>query len=139
MPVIEPSPPPCSRTNFRVDLGAKRGTAGELGFSEVIFPDFEIDPGKDAAPLPTGRLILRRAITGEPDLYDWWHRARLGRSPRRRTVCVDLLSPDQQRVIQSWVFLQAVPVCLRYAPLLANESGIAMESIEIAFERMELR
>lgn len=139
MPQLPPEPRPCGRSNFRVDLGARLGSAAELGFSEVIFPDFELEahePGGMPAP---GRLLLRRAVTGERTLYDWWHHARLGRATRRRTVTVRLLAEDHERVVLCWAFLHAHPVCLRYAPLLANESGIAMETLEIAFERMELR
>ncbi|MCE9659799.1 MAG: phage tail protein [Burkholderiales bacterium] len=83
-------------------------------------------------------LVLRRGATGALDLYDWWDRARRGRAPRRRVVTVRLLDAGQRSVVMTWRFLNARPVSLAYSPLLAMDAGVLMETIEIAFDDVEM-
>ena len=120
------------------------------GFSEVIFPSFDAEPPAvqgadmtavkpDAAPAASSkRLLLRRGFVGSLDLYAWWHKARDGRAPKRKTLQVKLLSEDHETVVAVWRFREVRPVTLTYSPLLANESGILIETVEFAFDRMEM-
>lgn len=85
-----------------------------------------------------GHLVLRRAATGALDLYDWWDRARRGQAPRRRVVTVRLLGADRRSVVMTWRFRNARPVSLGYSPLLAMDEGVLMETIEIAFDEVEM-
>ena len=129
---------PYGNANFLVDFGDGDAHSAAGGFSEVIFPVFaaeQRDGGESAAP---ARLILKRGFLGSLDLYKWWHKAREGRAPKKKTLHVRLLAEDHETVVAVWRFREARPVSLSYSPLNANESGVLLETIEIAFERMEM-
>lgn len=135
---------PCGNGRFLVDLGRGDPRAPEAGFCEVIFPEFQLD-GVDAqstlALLPPANpcLILRRAATGAPDLYEWWAQARdAGKPPPRRTVTVELLGEDLSETLMRWRFLKAAPVSLAYSPLNALTPGLLYETLSLTFTRVEL-
>ena len=139
---------PHANSNFLVDLGYGDPNSFSGGFCEVIFPEFRIETPKAAAePTLDGRdndgrsqfLILRRGATGMLDLYDWWNKARKGRAPKARTVKVVLLAQDHSTVVCTWYFRQARPVSLSYSHLNAMQGSALIESIELAFESMEMR
>ena len=84
------------------------------------------------------RLVLKRGVAGTLDLYAWWDKARRGRAPQRRAVKIELLSDDHATVVLTWRFRNVRPVSLSYSPLRANESGILIETVELAFDSMEM-
>ena len=141
---------PYGTANFLVDFGDGKSQSAAGGFSEVIFPSFEALPAAadgaatatekpDAAPAsPANRLLLRRGFVGSLDLYAWWHKARTGRAPKRKTLQVKLLSEDHETVVAVWRFREVRPVSLSYSPLLANQGGVLIETVEFVFERMEM-
>ena len=104
---------PYCRFNFLVDLGDGQSA----GFQEVGAIEAEI---------------------GALDLYDWWDRTRRGQLRRLRVVTVRLFGGDGRTVLMTWRFHRARPVALTYSPLLAMEAGLLMETIEIAFGRVEI-
>ena len=139
---------PLGRSNFVVDWGG--GSVASQGFSEVIFPPFVLGGGAgasaDATPAAASdvaasggtHLLLRRGATGALDLYEWWDQGRRSPAPRRRVVTVRLLGADQKSVVMTWRFRNARPVSLAYSPLLAMEAGVLMETIAIAFDRVDM-
>ena len=142
---------PYVNSNFLVVLGEEDGGSISAGFAEVIFPEFTIDgPDRrraesmrsdDTKASPVGvsnRLILKRGLIGALDLYSWWSSARRGHAAQRRTVKIELLSEDHSSVVLTWHFRDAYPVSLSYSPLRAIEGGIVMETIELAFDSMEM-
>ena len=129
---------PYGNANFLVDFGDGTAESADGGFSEVIFPAFVIGPRADAETAPPGHLILKRGFGGSLLLYTWWNEARQGRVPKRKTLHVRLLAEDHETVVAEWRFREVRPVSLSYSPLRANESGLVVETIEIAFERMEM-
>lgn len=139
---------PYGTANFLVDFGDGKSQSPAGGFSEVLFPVFDAQPPAadavspvikaDAMAAPSNHLLLRRGFVGSLDLYAWWHKARSGRAPKRKTLQVKLLSEDHETVVVTWRFREVRPVSLSYSPLLANQSGILVESAEFAFERMEM-
>ncbi len=148
MAILRDRPYPSS--HFLVDFGDGNAWAASGGFSEVIFPEFVIKSGKRvpraqklAADSIVERqrehLILRRGTLGALDLYDWWNRARLGKAPKRRMLQVQLLADDQRTVVMSWRFTNVRPVVLAYSPLRAAETSVLIETLELAFDRMEMR
>lgn len=141
---------PCSTSHFLVDLGDGNEWTTRGGFSEVIFPEFVIPSGKRAprtqkppadaiAERQRTHLILRRGVFGSLDLYDWWNKSRQGKSPKRRTLEVRLLADDHRTVVMSWRFINVRPVVLAYSPLRATETSVLIETLELAFDRMEMR
>jgi len=139
---------PYGTANFLVDFGDGKSQTPAGGFSEVLFPVFDAQPlaadaispvvKADAMATPSNRVLLRRGFVGSLDLYAWWHKARSGRAPKRKTLQVKLLSEDHETVVVTWRFREVRPVSLSYSPLLANHSGILIEAVEFAFERMEM-
>jgi len=142
---------PYVNSNFLVDLGGEDSRSVSAGFAEVIFPEFTINSadrrladsmrsqGGDATPAhDASRLILKRGLIGTLDLYSWWTNAHPGKTPQRRTVKVELLAEDHSTVVLTWHFRNAYPVSLSYSPLRAMEGGIVMETIELAFDGMEM-
>jgi len=136
---------PLGRSNFVVQWGG--ASAGAQGFAEVIFPRFAVAAGttvpdsatrEGAVVASADHLVLRRGATGALDLYDWWDRTRHGQAPRRRVVTVRLLGADRRSIVMTWRFRNARPVSLAYSPLLAMDAGVLMETIEIAFDAVEM-
>lgn len=146
------SGPPHTNANFLVDLGSGDPNSSNSGFCEVIFPEFRIESAERAKPRHADQdsdprdggdrprhLILRRGVTGALDLYSWWDKARGGKTPERRTVKVALLAEDHSTVICTWYFRRAQPVSLTYSPLNALQGTVLIETIELQFEKMEMR
>jgi phage tail-like protein len=142
---------PYGNSNFLVDFGGEDSRALTAGFSEVIFPPFPVDQAgpdeyesmetqdtqsTDAAV--GNHLVLKRGVIGTLDLYDWWKKARRGKEPRRRTVKIELLSDDHSTVVLTWRFRNVRPVSLSHSPLRAKEGGIVMETVELAFDNIEM-
>ena len=132
---------PLLNANFVVELAAGKGS----GFAEVVFGPFAAKPGTALQPLATAistpvadRLVLRRGATGALDLYAWWRQARDGRAPARRTVTVKLLADDHASVLVTWRFRNVKPVSLAYSPLDALDGAVLMETIELAFDDVEM-
>jgi len=132
---------PLLNANFVVELAAGKGS----GFAEVLFGPFAAKPGTALQPLATAistpvadRLVLRRGATGALDLYAWWRQARDGRAPPRRTVTVKLLADDHATVLMTWRFGNVKPVSLAYSPLDALDGAVLMETIELAFDDVEM-
>jgi len=132
---------PLVNANFVVEIGAGKGS----GFAEVVFGAFTAKPGAAPAPVATAtaapiadRVLLRRGATGALDLYAWWRQARDGRAPPRRTVTVRLLADDHATVLLTWRFRNAKPVSLAYSPLDALDGSVLMETIELAFDDVEI-
>ena len=132
---------PLLNANFVVELAAGKGS----GFAEVIFGPFTAKPGTALQPLaatPTtpiaDRVVLRRGATGALDLDAWWRQARDGRAPPRRTVTVKLLADDHATVLMTWRFRNVKPVSLAYSPLDALDGAVLMETIELAFDDVEM-
>jgi phage tail-like protein len=132
---------PLLNANFVVELAAGKGG----GFAAVVFGAFTVSPASATQASPAAaagalanRVVLRRGATGALDLYDWWRQARDGRAPRRRTVTVKLLADDHATVLVSWRFRNARPVSLSYSPLDALDGAVLMETIELAFDDVEM-
>jgi phage tail-like protein len=142
--------PPYTNAYFMVDLDRGDAADAAAGYCEVVFPEFHISPAAerhDSGDAPqisrtessSRRLVLRRGVTGSRDLYEWWDEARRGTASQARTVTVRLMTPDFSKVVLTWHFQGARPVCLSYAPLNALQATVLIESIELEFETMEMR
>jgi phage tail-like protein len=141
---------PHASAHFLVEIGRGNARSAEAGFFEVVFPAFDV--GAAAVAKPTGvagidvrsdtaatnHLLLRRGATGALDLYEWWDAARRGEAPRRRIVTVKLLADDLRTIVLTWRFRNARPVRLSYSPLRALDGGVLMETIELAFDGVEM-
>jgi hypothetical protein len=130
-------PRPVAGGRFRVELVDGNGRSTEIGCAEVVFPTLPAQPDALATPLQE-HLLLRRATGGDAVLHAWWARAAQGRAPARRSVRVTLLAADGERAVMSWRFREARPVSLHYSPLDAMRAALVMETLAVAFERVEI-
>ena len=131
--------------NFTVDIGV----GDELGFSEVEGLSGEIEvieyrEGADrvntARKLPGlakySNVTLRRGITGRTDLFEWWKTVRDGHV-QRRNVTITLLDEARQPVVR-WLLRNAWPVKVEGPDLIATGNEVAIETLELAHEGLEI-
>ena len=146
-----PRDKPYPGINFVVDLGAGETDSPEAGLAEVIFPEARLyireyrngnektgEPRKIQTLTHYGNLLLRRGTLGSLSWYQWWNEARNGSQSVARTIAVRLLSEDHSAIVLTWKFLRARPVNHQFAPLNALGNEALMETLEIAFERLEM-
>ena len=142
---------PYSNYNFLVDLGTGNTEGPEAGFSEVILPSATIDvieyrsgnekesgtrkiPGR----AHYSNVIFKRGAIGSLNLYQWWNDTRNGDILSFRTVTVQLQNEDHTEVVMTWKFLRAWPTRYEFAPLNAQGKDTLIETLEVAFERLEM-
>ena len=131
--------------NFLVDLGL----GDEMGFSEVEVPSGEIevieyreggDRVNSARKLPGltkyPNVTLKRGITGRTDLFEWWKAVRDGQI-QRRNVTITLLDEQRQAVLR-WHLRDAFPVKIEGPSLNATGNEVAIETLELAHEGLEI-
>ena len=131
--------------NFLVDIGLGE----EIGFSEVDLPSGEIEvieyrEGADrvntARKLPGltkySNVTLKRGITGRTDLFEWWKSVRDGQL-QRRNVTITLLDEQRQAVFR-WQLRSAFPVKIESSTLNATGNEVAIETLELAHEGLEI-
>ena len=131
--------------NFLVDLGLGE----EMGFSEVEVPSGEIevieyreggDRVNSARKLPGlakyPNVTLKRGITGRTDLFEWWKSVRDGQA-QRRDVTITLLDEQRQAVLR-WHLRNAFPVKIEGPSLNASGNEVAIETLELAHEGLEV-
>ena len=135
---------PYPNHNFAVDIG----TGDAIGFSEVDLPAGEIEvieyregneisrtrklPGLVTYP----NVTLKRGITGNLDLFDWWKAIRDGQL-LRRNVTITLLD-EQRQEVQRWLLRDAWPAKIEAGPLNAQGNEVAIETLELAHEGFEI-
>ena len=131
--------------NFIVDIGV----GDELGFSEAEVPSGEIEvieyrEGADrvntARKLPGlakyPNVTLKRGITGSTDLFEWWKSVRDGQVVRRN-VTITLLD-EQRQAVYRWLLRSAWPVKIEGPTLNASGNEVAIETLELAHEGLEI-
>ncbi len=142
---------PYTNFNFLVDLGTGNTDGPEAGFEEVILPEVWLDvieyrngnEKENSVRKLTGRdnvgnAILRRGVIGSLNLYQWYNDIRNGNQHALRTVTIQLLNEDHTAVVQTWKLLRARLVGLKWGPLNGKGKDVAVESVVIACERLEM-
>jgi len=120
----------------RVALGAFQEVKGLGGELDVM--DYAEGGANDTLRrLPVrhkwGRITLRRGITLEPGLWDWYE-AGLTQSPgARRDGTIILLTPSGEAAV-SWAFRGGLAAKWIGPDLGAMENAVAIEGLEIAHE-----
>lgn len=142
---------PYGNFNFLVDLGTGNTEGPQAGFSEVALPDAEIDifeyrngnerenstrliPGQ----VHYGNVTLKRGIIGVLDLYQWFDQVRNGDTEAKRNVVIQLQNEDHTDVVLTWKLVRALPARYKFGNLNAKGREVAVEYLELAFERLEL-
>jgi phage tail-like protein len=142
---------PYHQFNFLVDLGTGDPEGVEAGFAECSAIGMEVEVveyrnGNDrenAVRKLTGLqkvsdVTLKRGLIGSLDLYDWLDQIRNGDQNALRTVTIRLQSEDHTEIVMTWKLLRARIVKYVSGPFNAKGSGVAIEELTLAYERLEL-
>jgi phage tail-like protein len=136
---------PYPNFNFAVDIGG----GGEIAFAEVEIPAADVDvieyrEGADRTnavrKLPGrvryGNVVLRRGIDGGLDLWNWFKAVRDGQL-ERRDVTITLLD-EKREPVQQWRLRDAWPAKYDPSDLNAKGNEVAIETLELAVEGIEI-
>lgn len=140
-----PDRQPYRNFNFRVEIDG----IGEAQFAEVDVPDAEIavveyregaDKASATRKLPGrvsyGNVVLKRGITADLSLYQWF-RAVANGDFQPRNVAIILLDAERQPV-RRWVARDAWPTKWVGPGLNAKNNEVAIETMELAVEAIEI-
>lgn len=136
---------PLSQYHFQVNWGGNR-----LAFQEISGLDIEIETvsfREGSSPVDSERKLpglrkfsnitmKRGIIQGDNQFFDWVNTKRNG-SIERRDLTIALLDEQHQPAVV-WKVKNAFPVKYSGPVLKANSSEIAMESLEITHEGIEV-
>ena len=81
-------------------------------------------------------VTLRRGLTTNHDLWEWWKTVRDG-TLQRRTVAITLLNDAREPVLR-WRLREAWIAGIEFSELDASKNEIAIETIELAHEGLDL-
>ena len=81
-------------------------------------------------------VTLRRGLTNSPELWNWWRTVRDGTLQRRNVLIV--LLDDAHREILRWSLREAWIARIEFSELDASKNEVAIETIELAHEGLEL-
>lgn len=88
--------------------------------------------------LPTGakygNLVLKRGYLEDSDVAKWCRKAIENFIFEPKDVVVTLLNEEHEPLV-NWQFLRAYPVKWSISDLKAQENGLAVESLELAYSR----
>lgn len=142
---------PYAGLNFLVDLGDGVTDTAEAGVCEVVLPEARIhtieyregnqretEPIKLHSVTHYTNAVLKRGALGSLNWYRWWNEVRNGNAATARTVEIQLLDEERAQVVLSWRLLRARPVAHRFSSLDATVGHLLIESLELAFERIEM-
>ena len=138
---------PYSIRRFTVDIGIGQAIPfSEVRLGDMIVSVLEYRDGSSPSPFPEkipgkpafGNIILRRNFRGSLELYEWWKEAALGTANSRRNITISLLNDDATSVVATWKVRNAFPIKIEGPHLKANGNEVAIETIELACESIEL-
>ena len=91
-----------------------------------------------AGPVSYGNITLKRGMTNSYDLWKWFQRSVQDPALRADAEIV-LTAPDGPRTERArFQLYRCLPIKLKAPPLNAKDSQIAIEELQIAYERFEL-
>ena len=119
---------------------AFKSVSGLAGEAEVIEYREGSDPVSSSRKLP-GRVRypnvrLSRGLTTSRDLWDWWETVVNG-TVERRNVAITLLDDSRTPVLR-WLLRDAWVAKFEAPELDASANEVAIETLELAHERLEL-
>src|SRR5580765_6011082 len=142
---------PYCRFNFLVDLGDGASDSVTAGFQEVGPIEAEVavteyrngNSKENNVVKITGlskltNVTLKRGVIGALNLYQWLDQIRNGDQAALRTVTIQLQSEDHTEVVMTWKLLRARIIKHVSGPLNARSSDVAIESLTLAYERLEI-
>ena len=142
---------PYHQFNFLVDLGTGSTEGPDAGFQECGPIGMEVsvveyrngnykenDVRKLTGLCKCPDVTLKRGIIGSLTLYEWLNQIRNGDQQGLRTVTIQLQNEDHTAVVLTWRLLRARIIKHTSGPLNAQSSGVAIEEMVLAYERLEM-
>ena len=142
---------PYAQFNFLVNLGTGQTDGPEAGFQECSALSMAVDvieyrngndkennPRKLTGLAKMSDVTLKRGIIGSLSLYQWMDQIRNGDQAALRTVTIQLQNEDRTAIVMTWKLLRARIIKHTTGPLHAKGTGVAMEELTLAYERLEL-
>ncbi|MFB6247935.1 MAG: phage tail protein [Salinibacter sp.] len=144
---------PFTTFNFRVRIKLGDGPLCEAAFSECSGLEMTMEPetrregGNNVTEyqmvgtVSYGQVTLRRGMTETYDLWGWFDRITQPADYRTRARTVVEMLPsdgdgDQSPVDVRFTLQKCLPVTLSAPDLNASEGGVAIEELQIAYERL---
>ncbi len=137
---------PYQQFNFQVSLGDDIDGA----FAEVVGLGMSIEvieyragnsrvnePIKIPGLTTVSNVTFRRGIVGALGLWEWIDATRTGDPELARDVTVDLLDQHHEPAM-TWRLGSARPVAYSAGPLHASTNEVAIESLELCVERIDV-
>lgn len=138
---------PYGAFNFRVDFGDGETQAGFMEVSglsaEVEFIEYREgaepvnSPRKLTGLAKYGNVTFKRGVAGSTTFWEWFKRTRDG-SPERRNVVIQLVNEDRSDVVMVWKLRNAMPIKYEGPSLDARGSDVAIESLTLSVEGIEV-
>jgi phage tail-like protein len=91
-------------------------------------------PGPVRHPI---NLTLRRGMTDNTELWDWWQDAASG-TIRRRNASIIVFGAERERQVQRWNIVGAYPVRWTGPELRASTPAVAIEEFELAHRGLRM-
>jgi len=146
--------PPFTAFNFRVEIEVE-GVAGSVcraAFSEVDGLEMTVQvktirEGGDNTrqihlngPVSYGQLTLRRGMTANFDLWDWFDKVQSsGSYSLRADAEIIMFAADRETEQARFLLKRCLPVKLRAPALNAVDGLLAIEEMQLAYERLMLK
>lgn len=91
-------------------------------------------------PVAYGQLTLKRGMTPSFDLWDWFEQVQApGGGSLRADAEVVMLAPDAGTQQVSFTLTRCLPVKIKAPALNAREGAVAIEEMQIVYERLSLK
>lgn len=130
--------------NFKVTIqgldGLNEGNFRDVSGLEVKVETTKVNEGGEngfAYQLPNrptySNLVLKRGLLMGSPVIQWVYQAMLQMQYQPRTLLIELCDISSA-VLTSWNVVNAYPVSMRIDGLNAVENGLALESIELAYQ-----
>ena len=131
--------------HFKVEFGTSSPDQ-DVRFQEVTGLQAEVTTeelregglNEYAHRLPTGakygNLVLKRGFVNDSKVAEWFRKAVEGFEFEPQDVTVTLLNEEHEPLV-AWSFLQAYPVKWSVSDLKAQDNALAVESMELSYQR----
>ncbi len=91
-----------------------------------------------SGPISYGQLTLKRGMTANFDLWDWFNKTVSDPTVRADAIVV-LLAADGNTERARFILSRCVPVKLKAPALNAKDGVIAIEEMQLAYESLKLK
>jgi phage tail-like protein len=90
-----------------------------------------------AGPVTYGQLTLRRGMTADADLWEWFDQVVADPAQRAGAVVV-LYAADRATERATWTLSRCVPIRIKAPALNAREGVVAIEEMQLGYESLRL-